>query len=130
MPRKPKRPCSYPGCRALVSSGGRCRVHRRKAEAVRGSAHERGYTAAWREAREAWLREHPLCQCEECDEGRKRTTAAAVVDHRIPHRGDQQLFWDRGNWQSMSKSCHDRKTATRDGGFGQGGGQMFAPSKS
>jgi 5-methylcytosine-specific restriction protein A len=41
-----------------------------------------------------------------------------VVDHRIPHRGDKRLFWDQSNWQSMSKTCHDRKTATADGGFG------------
>ena len=29
-----------------------------------------------------------------------------------------KLFWDSNNWQSMSKQCHDRKTATEDGGFG------------
>lgn len=22
-----------------------------------------------------------------------------------------ELFWDRSNWQSMAKTCHDRKTA-------------------
>ncbi|MHA6731654.1 hypothetical protein [Devosia sp. A369] len=21
-----------------------------------------------------------------------------VVDHIVPHRGDQRLFWDRANW--------------------------------
>ena len=50
--------------------------------------------------------------------------AASVVDHRVPHRGDMALFWDSSNWQSMAKECHDRKTATEDGGFGQvGAGQ-------
>jgi len=33
-----------------------------------------------------------------------------VVDHIIPHKGDQQLFWNRDNWQPMAKSCHDKKT--------------------
>jgi 5-methylcytosine-specific restriction protein A len=33
-----------------------------------------------------------------------------VVDHRVPHRGDDHLFWDRSNWQAMSKPCHDEKT--------------------
>nr|WP_281492405.1 HNH endonuclease [Wohlfahrtiimonas chitiniclastica] len=33
-------------------------------------------------------------------------TAANVVDHIEPHRGDQALFWDRNNWQSLCSSCH------------------------
>jgi len=38
-----------------------------------------------------------------------------------------KLFWDRNNWQSMAKACHDRKTAAEDGGFGNpgGAGQIF-----
>jgi 5-methylcytosine-specific restriction protein A len=43
---------------------------------------------------------------------------ASVVDHIVPHRGDMALFWDRSNWQAMSKLCHDRKTARENGGFG------------
>lgn len=43
---------------------------------------------------------------------------ATVVDHVIPHRGDMELFWDSDNWQSMHKQCHDKKTASEDGGFG------------
>jgi 5-methylcytosine-specific restriction protein A len=45
-------------------------------------------------------------------------TVATVVDHILPHRGDRVLFWDRSNWQALSKKCHDRKTAEHDGGFG------------
>lgn len=37
-------------------------------------------------------------------------TPATVVDHIIPHRGDQRLFWDEHSWQPLCKSCHDRKT--------------------
>lgn len=56
---------------------------------------------------------------------------ATVVDHKIPHKGDMRLFWDRNNWQAMAKVCHDRKTAQEDGAFGRavvpaeepGGGQ-------
>lgn len=40
------------------------------------------------------------------------------MDHIIPHRGDQKLFWDKTNWQAMSGPCHSRKTASEDGGFG------------
>ncbi|WP_400245601.1 HNH endonuclease [Niallia sp. JL1B1071] len=39
---------------------------------------------------------------------------ATVVDHIVPHRGDQDLFWDETNWQPLCKSCHDRKTMTED----------------
>jgi 5-methylcytosine-specific restriction protein A len=37
-----------------------------------------------------------------------RVTAATVVDHKIPHKGDPQLFWDETNWQSLCAPCHDR----------------------
>lgn len=34
-------------------------------------------------------------------------TSAAVVDHIKPHRGDEALFFDPDNLQSLCKSCHD-----------------------
>jgi 5-methylcytosine-specific restriction endonuclease McrA len=34
-------------------------------------------------------------------------TPASVVDHIVPHKGDQRLFWSHDNWQSLCKSCHD-----------------------
>lgn len=71
----------------------------------KGSASERGYTWAWKKARDAYLREHPLCAyCEE----RGKYELATLVDHRIPHRGDQKLFWDQKNWASSCRPCHDR----------------------
>ncbi len=52
----------------------------------------------------AYLAEHPLCvMCEAAG----IATAAGVVDHIIPHRGDRVLFWDRGNWQSLCTEHHD-----------------------
>lgn len=36
-----------------------------------------------------------------------RLTVATVVDHVTPHKGDQALFWDPVNWQSLCKRCHD-----------------------
>jgi 5-methylcytosine-specific restriction enzyme A len=70
----------------------------------------RGYGYRWQQASKRFLAEHPLCQCPDCDEGRKRVTAAGVVDHHIAHRGDMTLFWDVDNWRAMAKACHDRKT--------------------
>lgn len=79
------------------------------------SSSQRGYNARWRKARKAYLKQNPLCvACKSIGV----ITEATVVDHIKPHKGDQELFWDRSNWQSLCKRCHDRKTAKYDGGFG------------
>lgn len=66
---------------------------------------QRGYGYKWQQARSAFLREHPLCaMCEA--EG--RVEVATVVDHKIPHRGDQKLFWRRSNWQPLCVTHHSR----------------------
>ena len=45
-------------------------------------------------------------------------SAATVVDHIIPHRGDKTLFWDETNWQSLCKTCHDgAKQAEEKNGY-------------
>lgn len=123
MPYRAKRPCPHPGCRALVESGW-CAAHQPKRDhsaydSRRGSSSERGYNARWQKARATYLRHRPLCA--ECARATPpRTTPATIVDHIIPHKGDTALFWDvDGNWQPLCKPCHDRKTATEDGGFGR-----------
>jgi len=65
---------------------------------------QRGYNYRWQQARERYLLDHPLCvYC-----ARKgMTTAASIVDHIVAHHGDQELFWDQENWQSLCKTCHD-----------------------
>lgn len=47
-----------------------------------------------------------------------RLTAASVVDHIRPHRGDAELFFDPENWQSLCKPCHD---GTKQSGEKSGG---------
>lgn len=119
--RASQRPCSWPGCNTLVISG-RCDRHKHAAskeyDRQRGSASNRMYDRRWQAASKDFLRRHPLCQCPDCQEGRVRVTASSVVDHIVPHKGDIDLFWNESNWQAMSKPCHDKKTATEDGGFG------------
>lgn len=44
-----------------------------------------------------------------------RATLATVVDHKTPHKGDQELFWDEGNWQPLCKTHHDRDKAEEEG---------------
>ena len=79
----------------------------------RMNSRERGYTWRWQKARAYHLKCFPLCA--ECKRN-GRLTAAEVVDHIEPHRGDQAKFWDRDNWQSLCKRCHAEKTAKeRDG---------------
>lgn len=70
----------------------------------RKSAAERGYGYKWRKAREDFLSKNPLCVDHKC---LGRVVVATVVDHIVPHNGDQKLFWDRKNWQPLCKVCHD-----------------------
>lgn len=82
------------------------------------TAAAKGYGYRWQQARADHLRRNPLCVfCR--DKG--RAVAASVVDHiKAPRLGDAKLsgdperiaeawrlFWDRGNWQSLCKPCHD-----------------------
>lgn len=60
--------------------------------------------AAWKRLRLAQLAKHPLCwTCASIG----KTTPADVVDHHIPHKGSERLFFDAGNLRSMCKTCHD-----------------------
>jgi 5-methylcytosine-specific restriction endonuclease McrA len=36
-------------------------------------------------------------------------TSLLVADHKVPHRGDADLFWDDKNLQCLCKACHDRE---------------------
>lgn len=82
------------------------------------SSAAKGYGYRWQQARADHLRRNPLCVfCR--DKG--RAVAASVVDHiKAPRLGDARLsgdaeriadawrlFWDRTNWQSLCKLCHD-----------------------
>ena len=70
----------------------------------RKSAFERGYGNRWQKARATYLAKNPLCRM--CAD-RGMIIKADVVDHITPHKGDQSLFWDKANWQSLCKPCHD-----------------------
>lgn len=74
---------------------------------------ERGYGSAWQKARLRHLQDNPLCVF--CLK-EKRITLATVVDHIIPHRGDQALFWDAGNWQSLCPTHHSSDKQRLEGG--------------
>lgn len=67
--------------------------------------YQKMYGHDWRKARARFLQSNPLCIY--CRDRFNRVTAANVVDHIIPHKGDKTLFWDELNWQSLCKYCHD-----------------------
>lgn len=76
----------------------------RRYDKQRGTRSERGYDNRWIRARKAYLAKHPLCAyCLRMG----RTTAALIVDHIKPHRGNMVIFWDSGNWQALCKEHHD-----------------------
>jgi 5-methylcytosine-specific restriction endonuclease McrA len=48
-------------------------------------------------------------------------SSQAVCDHKVPHRGDARLFWDRFNLQCLCKPCHDSVKQREDRIRGTGG---------
>lgn len=76
---------------------------------------QRGYGGKWQRARLGYLAKHPLCMMCEAE---NRVTAANVVDHIVPHRGNMTVFWDTTNWQPLCTPCHNAKTAKEQGGIG------------
>jgi 5-methylcytosine-specific restriction protein A len=77
---------------------------------ARANSRQRGYTWRWQKARAIFLAQPKNAVC--CVAGCNQPSE--VVDHKQPHRGDYNLFWDETNWQAMCKRCHDIKTATED----------------
>lgn len=60
----------------------------------------------WDKLSRHYRRFHPLCEL--CSaEG--RVAAAEVVDHKTPHRGNEQLLFAIDNLQSLCKRCHDSR---------------------
>lgn len=121
-----KRPCARPGCANLVERGYCAACVKQSPQAFgerqRGSAASRGYGRRWQKARAGWLMAHPVCV--DPDGLHVGVVKLATdVDHIQPHRGNQALFWDSANWQSLCHACHSAKTAREDGGFGRRAGR-------
>lgn len=69
------------------------------------------YSAEWRGIRSQQLGLEPLCRI--CAT-RRRIRAASCVDHVDGNAYNN----DPSNLQSLCKTCHDSKTASENGGFG------------
>jgi 5-methylcytosine-specific restriction protein A len=110
MPKRPKRPCSYPGCPHLTE-GRYCEEHE-KIMNDRYNRYERPYNSSvrygksWRKIRNTYLSLHPFC--ESCLKQGKYIKATEV-HHILPlqHGGTHDLE----NLMSLCKPCHSRITA-------------------
>lgn len=97
---------------------------------------QRGYGYRWQKERAAHLQEHPFCEYCMREAGIQATSIeavilecavqsiavpyASVVDHKVPHRGDERLFWDRRNWQSLCATHHSSTKQREEAGYGDG----------
>lgn len=66
MPRKPQRPCRYPGCPHLTD-GVYCEEHAKVMEQhyekfQRGYSPGKRYGRAWKRIRDRYVHKHPLCE--------------------------------------------------------------------
>ena len=112
MPRKPKRPCSSPGCPRLTD-GRYCEEHA-KAEAKRYEKYDRDpavrrrYGRAWKRIRDSYIQQHPLC--EKCGETGK-LTPAEEVHHKLPL--SQGGTHEQRNLIALFQPCHSKIHAER-----------------
>lgn len=67
-------------------------------------------TRWWKDRRKEQLTEHPLCAvCEKLGFIR----SATVVNHIVPHKGDEDLFYN-GALESVCKKCHDSSIQSQE----------------
>lgn len=110
MPRKPKRPCSYPGCPELTDDR-YCEQHqslvnKQYNKYQRDPESNKRYGRSWKRIRDRYIKTHPLC--EECQR-QGRLTPAEEVHHIIPLANGGSN--NKENLMSLCKSCHSRITA-------------------
>lgn len=114
IPKKPKRPCSYPGCKELTE-GRYCEEHQTKSEQhynkyQRDPETRKRYGRSWKRIRDRYIKLHLLC--EECEK-QGILTPAQEVHHIKPlsKGGDHDIY----NLMALCNSCHSKITA-KDGG--------------
>jgi len=118
LPRKPKRPCSYPGCPKLTE-GQFCEEHQKLTDRhyekyQRDPAVKKRYGRSWKRIRDRYIAEHPLC--EQCEKN-GRITPAQEVHHVQPlSQGGTNEY---SNLMALCTSCHSEITAREGGRWGR-----------
>ncbi|ANZ35542.1 hypothetical protein BBK82_05060 [Lentzea guizhouensis] len=110
MPSRARRRCTASGCPGFAGTSGRCEQHEiprpRPQPKPRPSSTALGYDYRWRKKSEAYLRANPTC------------VACGRPSQHTDHIDGDRTNWEPDNLQPLCLSCHSRKTATHDGGFG------------
>ena len=107
MPKKPRCPCSYPGCPNLCD-GQYCEEHRKQARRQydkyeRSPYVNKKYGRAWKRIRDRYVAKHPLC--ERC-KAEGRLTPVEEVHHVLPvSKGGTH---ERSNLMALCRSCHNK----------------------
>lgn len=110
-----KRLCKAAGCKNLAEYPNRyCEHHKVLENPEKGSFLGGDYsdlakpydylyrTTKWKNISKEFLKvNNTCCRCGD---------RATVVDHIIPHRGNEDLFWDMNNYQPLCSKCHQLKT--------------------
>ena len=112
LPSKPKKPCAYPGCPALVT-GRYCEEHAAKRNSEyekygRDKNTKRRYGRAWKRIRDKYVQQHPFCEL--CYK-KGQLVETEQVHHIKPlsEGGDHS----RENLIALCSSCHARIHAER-----------------
>lgn len=112
MPRKPKTPCSYPGCPALTDKRF-CPKHEKLRNQQyekfdRDKASKKRYGRAWKRIRDKYAAEHPFCEL--CYE-KGVLVPVEEIHHKKPlAEGGTHA---RDNLIALCKSCHSSIHAKR-----------------
>ena len=117
MPRKPKKPCAYPGCPNLTE-GRYCPEHQAKVNSEyekygRDPRTKKRYGRAWKRIRDKYVAEHPFCEL--CFQ-RGIIVPVEEVHHKKPL--SEGGTHDRSNLIALCKSCHSRIHAERGDRWG------------
>lgn len=121
MPRKPKRPCSHPGCPKLTD-GRFCAEHqavenKRYEKYGRDPESKKRYGRAWKRIRDRHIKQNPLC--EKCKQKGVLTLAEEVHHVKPLSQGGTHAA---DNLMSLCKSCHSQITAREGSRWGRNGG--------
>jgi 5-methylcytosine-specific restriction protein A len=102
MPRRPLKPCTFPGCSRLVERDC-CDLHARsKRSFYKAQDENRGFYSSvkWQRLRGWFIRRNPVCVL--C------LRPAEVVDHILAIKDGGEALSD-ANLQSLCNRCHQRK---------------------